>query len=108
MVFWLLLGLRRVAVLRRSVLTELDRRHPAPTAAAAVPVATDRAGFGTATGMRRYHAADCQMLAGKEGIRWAAEAAHVEAGLRPCPICTVGGLRPPTTPQERSVGEAPS
>jgi hypothetical protein len=87
MVGWLLRGLIRVATLRREVLAVLDRRHPA--SAAPTPVLTDRQGLGTVVGMRRYHRADCQMLAGKD-VTLAAATAHVEAGLAPCPIC-----RPP-------------
>lgn len=86
MVVWLLLGLRRVAGLRREVLTELDRQHPAPTARAAARDLTVSQKFGTVAGMRRYHAADCQLLAGK-AVTYAEPAAHEQAGLRPCPIC---------------------
>ena len=91
MVVWLLLGLRRVAMLRREVLTELDRRHPAPARPAA-PGLTTGQNFGTVAGMRRYHAADCQLLAGKD-VTFAALATHEQAGLRACPIClTVEGV----------------
>jgi ABC-type nickel/cobalt efflux system permease component RcnA len=86
MVAWLLLGLRRIAVLRREVLTVVDRRHPEPARVAARPQLSDRQGFGTVPGMRRYHAPDCQLLAGKDA-QFAPAAAHAEAGLRPCPIC---------------------
>lgn len=85
MVVWLLLGLRRVAVLRREVLTELDRRHPVPTRPAVRDLTAGQA-FGTVAGMRRYHVADCQLLAGKD-VTFAEPAAHEQAGLRPCPIC---------------------
>lgn len=88
MVIWLLLGLRRVAVLRREVLTELDRRHPKQ--ARAHRVLTDGHEFGTITGMRRYHAADCQLLEDKEAT-FAAASVHAEAGLMPCPICVQEG-----------------
>jgi hypothetical protein len=100
MVGWLLVGLRAVAVLRRDVLAELDRRYPERAKAAAA--VTDRADFGTVTGMRRYHTASCQMLDGKQ-VTYADAATHAAAGLAPCPICTVGGLRPPTTPRDLSV-----
>lgn len=93
MVVWLLLGLRRVAVLRREVLTELDRRHPAPAARTARAPLTDRQSFGTVVGMRRYHAAGCQMLDDKD-VTYADAAAHAGAGLLPCPICLgEGGSR---------------
>jgi ABC-type nickel/cobalt efflux system permease component RcnA len=100
MVGWLLVGLRAVAVLRRDVLAELDRRYPEPAQAAVAM--TDRSEFGTVTGMRRYHAASCQMLDGKK-VTYADAAAHAGAGLAPCPICMVEGLRPPTTPPDRRV-----
>ena len=85
MVVWLLLGLRRVAVLRRQVLADLDRRHPVAATGPVISV-TDRQNFGTAPGMRRYHALDCQMLDGK-AVTKADASAHEKAGLRPCPIC---------------------
>ncbi len=85
MVVWLLLGLRRVAVLRREVLTALDRRHPNP-APAPRSLVTDRQLLGTVPGMQRYHAADCQLLLGKQ-VQFADAASHDRAGLRPCPIC---------------------
>ena len=84
MVAWLLVGLRRVAVLRRGVLADLDRRNPAP-AKATVHV-TNRQDFGTVAGMRRYHADGCQMLDGK-AVTYADAATHDAAGLSPCPIC---------------------
>lgn len=87
MVAWLLLGLRRVATLRRDVLADLDRRHPEPAARAAV--LTDRQRLGTVPGMRRYHADGCQLLEGKAVI-YADATAHTEAGLTPCPICLGG------------------
>jgi len=86
MTVWLLLGLRRVSVLRREVLTAIDRRHPAPARAEARADMTDRHRFGTVTGMRRYHAANCQLLLGKD-VTFAEAGAHRKAGLRPCPIC---------------------
>jgi hypothetical protein len=88
MVFWLLMGLRRVATLRREVLVALDGSHPQPVAA--TPVLTDRQGLATVPGMRRFHLASCQMLEGKSGT-FATEAAHRQAGLRPCPICLPEG-----------------
>ncbi|HUR74067.1 MAG TPA: hypothetical protein VMZ00_07310 [Sporichthya sp.] len=92
MVGWLLRGLVRVATLRRQVLAELDRRRPQPVSAGAAPPLTERQELGTAAGMRRYHRAECQMLAGKD-VTFAAAAAHADAGLAPCPIClsTPGG-----------------
>ena len=86
MTVWLLLGLRRVAVLRREVLTTLDRRHPEPARAEARAAVTDRQQLGTVAGMRRYHAAGCQLLLGKD-VTFADAGTHVQAGLRPCPIC---------------------
>lgn len=85
MTVWLLLGLRRVAVLRREVLTTLDRQHPAARTAAPTGL-TDRQRLGTVPGMRRYHGANCQLLLGKD-VRFADAGTHVQAGLRPCPIC---------------------
>ncbi|MBA3742334.1 hypothetical protein [Sporichthya sp.] len=101
MVIWLLLGLRRVAVLRREVLTELDRRHPKPVRTPGV--LTDGQQFGTVTGMRRYHAAGCQLLEDK-APSFAAASVHAEAGLLPCPICTVGGAPPPDVPPNNTGG----
>jgi len=88
MVFWLLMGLRRVAVLRREVVTAVNRRHPEP--ARTSTVLTDRQELATAPGMRRFHLTTCQMLEGKEATV-ASEAAHAEAGLLPCPICLPSG-----------------
>lgn len=88
MVVWLLLGLRRVAVLRREVLIELDRRNPKPVRTRRV--LTDSQEYGTVTGMRRYHAADCQLLDDKTPT-FAAAAVHADAGLLPCPICVEEG-----------------
>lgn len=85
MVFWLLLGLRAVAVLRREVMTEVNRRHPEPAKRKTTDV-TDRQGYGVASGMKRYHAPGCQMLDGK-AVTFADEATHTSAGLTPCPIC---------------------
>lgn len=86
MVLWLLLGLRRVAVLRREVLATLERRHPEPLRVPVPAELTEHQRCGTVPGMRRYHAADCQLLLGKQ-VTYAEAAAHAEAGLRPCPIC---------------------
>lgn len=94
MVVWLLLGLRRVAVLRRAVLTALDRQHPEPgRVTTRTPELTDSQIFGTVSGMRRYHAAGCQLLLGKP-VTFAEAAVHANAGLQPCPICLgEGGQR---------------
>jgi fatty acid desaturase len=89
MVGWLLVGLGRVARLRREVLAELTRRHPEPVTAdwqVTTHQASVTVNFGTVPGMRRYHRADCQLLAGKQGT-YAATADHEKAGLAPCPIC---------------------
>lgn len=88
MLTWLLTGLQAVAVLRREVLAETERRYPAigigPDLAHASRDA--RAGFGTVAGMRRYHRPECQMLAGKD-ITYASIDAHLAAGLGPCGVC---------------------
>lgn len=92
MVVWLLVGLRSIAVLRREVMTQLDRRHPAPASGAAdLTVGQEgvRAGFGAANGMRRYHRDGCQLLAGKEAT-FTDEARQQQAGRVPCPICLAG------------------
>lgn len=90
MVFWLLMGLVRVAVLRREVLAELDRRHPEQ--ARTSPVLTERQGLATAPGMRRFHLTTCQLMEGKAAT-FGTESAHTEAGLLPCPICLPAGAR---------------
>jgi hypothetical protein len=91
MVAWLLVGLRSVAMLRREVLTELDRRHPAPARSAdAAAGVTERQGYAAANGMRRYHRDGCQLLAGKD-VTFTDEAAQRSAGRTPCPICLTAG-----------------
>jgi len=92
MVFWLLRGLVAVAVLRREVMAEVDRRHPEPARTA--PILTNRQGLATVAGMRRYHQADCQMLEGKDAS-FADEATHTQAGLLPCPICLAASTGSP-------------
>lgn len=91
MVFWLLMGLRRVAVLRREVMTEVNRRRPGPVST--VADLTERHGLATAPGMRRYHLASCQMLEGKAATL-ANEASHTRAGLLRCPICLAESPQP--------------
>ncbi len=89
MVFWLLTGMQAVAVLRREVLAELDRQHPAaPLGVADWTVAPRdaRHSFGTVPGMRRYHRASCRMLSGKDAS-FASIDAHAAAGLLPCGVC---------------------
>jgi ABC-type nickel/cobalt efflux system permease component RcnA len=88
MVFWLLLGLRSVAVLRREVMVEVNRRHPEPVRTPAI--LTDSHGLATVPGMRRFHLGTCQMLEGKTAT-FATAAEHAQAGLLPCPICLPEG-----------------
>jgi hypothetical protein len=88
MVFWLLRGLVAVAVLRREVLAEVNRRHPEPVRTA--PVLTGSQGLATVPGMRHFHLASCQMLEGKQ-VTFADEAAHAAKGLQACPICLADG-----------------
>jgi hypothetical protein len=84
---WLLAGLRAVTDLKREVLDELSRRLPVEAAAAApAGSAPGTTALGTAPGMRRYHRAECLMIAGKDAT-WAEAHAHVEAGLVPCGVC---------------------
>lgn len=92
MVVWLLLGLRAVTALKHDVLVDLEARLPAPREAASA-AATAPAGLGTVPGMRRYHRADCLMLAGKDAT-WADDAEHARAGLAPCGVCLHGGRQP--------------
>ncbi|MGQ0624834.1 MAG: hypothetical protein ACT4PP_09355 [Sporichthyaceae bacterium] len=85
---WLLAGLRNVAIARREVLTETDRRYPAPIAAAADVSAGV---YGSVAGMRRFHTLDCLMLTGKQLVT-ADAAGHRAAGLQPCGICLPDGI----------------
>lgn len=85
MVGWLVLGLTRVAILRREVVRRLDRTEPVAEAAVTAEVPTgDR--FGIATGMRRYHLAHCPLLAGKD-VRWLDAKTLAFADTEPCGIC---------------------
>jgi hypothetical protein len=89
MVVWLLFGLTTITRLRRAVYAEIDRRVSLAERAADAPAAATaeaRVGFGTVTGMRHYHRADCLMLAGKQAS-FAAAAEFTEAGLTPCGVC---------------------
>lgn len=89
MVFWLLTGMQSVAALRREVMAELDRRHPATPLGIAdwnLAPRDARHSFGTAAGMRRYHRPDCRLLSGKDASFTSIEA-HATAGLLPCGVC---------------------
>lgn len=92
MLSWLLTGLREVSLLRIEVLTEVDRRHPDPTVARAAAKEGSSSstptgeGFGTVAGMRRFHAASCQMLVGKD-VTFTTSADHLAAGRLPCGVC---------------------
>jgi hypothetical protein len=87
MVVWLLLGLISVATLRREVVRDLTARRNArataePETGELAPVGT----FGIATGMRRYHRAECDILVGKN-VRWLDHEALGFADAQPCGMC---------------------
>jgi hypothetical protein len=88
MVGWLVIGLAAVTRLRRTVIEDLTARSVRREAAhpAQVEAADGDRLFGITAGMRRYHRAECELLAGKEP-RWLDEQALVFAGTRPCGIC---------------------
>lgn len=93
MVAWLVAGLVSIATLRRGVMRDLALRYPAAeNAHASEETAQHQAvgTFGMATGMRRYHRADCDILVDKE-VRWLdSEALHF-AGALPCGMCDPDG-----------------
>jgi ABC-type nickel/cobalt efflux system permease component RcnA len=84
-VLWLFAGLTNLGRLRREVLGELALRAAEDAQDDPFEAAHD-ARFGIATGMRRHHRADCELLAGKT-VTWL-EADEVPAtGTAPCGIC---------------------
>lgn len=93
MVTWLVAGLVSIAKLRRGVMRDLAVRYPeAENARGSEETAQHQAvgTFGIATGMRRYHRADCDILVDKE-VRWLdSESLHF-AGALPCGMCDPDG-----------------
>jgi hypothetical protein len=85
-VLWLFVGLTNLGRLRRDVLGELALRTAEDAPDGPVEVVEHDGRVGIATGMRRHHRADCELLAGKN-VTWL-EAADVPAtGTQPCGIC---------------------
>jgi hypothetical protein len=92
MVAWLVAGLISLAKLRRGVLRDLAVSYPdAKTQRRDETAPQQGVGtYGIATGMRRYHRADCDVLVDKD-VRWLdAEALHF-AGALPCGMCDPDG-----------------
>lgn len=89
MVAWLVAGLVSIAKLRRGVMRDLAVRYPEATAQHGNETASLRAvgTFGIATGMRRYHRADCDILADKD-VQWLDSEAVRSTGALPCGMCS--------------------
>lgn len=88
MVAWLVAGLVSLATLRRGVLRDLAVRYPTAESDRRDETAPQHAvgTFGIASGMRRYHLADCDLLAGKD-VRWLdSESLHFADAI-PCGMC---------------------
>lgn len=103
MVAWLLAGLVAVGTLRRTVLRDVAARAPANWAALsfAAPPSEALGRFGIATGMRRYHRPECDLLAGKT-VRWLDAQALEFAVTEPCGMCS-----PTSSSSTSSIGSAP-
>ncbi len=87
MVVWLLAGLVSVSTMRRSVMHDLAIRYPADVPQTALTAEQPLVGqFGIATGMRRYHRPDCDVLIGKT-VQWQDEEFFLSAGTTPCGMC---------------------
>lgn len=77
------IGRRRLALFGNVELAEQTALDHSPGVAAGDLVA--------APTMTRYHRADCSFVSDKAGLTAATEAAHQEAGRRPCGVCLSGG-----------------
>jgi hypothetical protein len=86
---WLLVGMRRIALLRAPVVAEVRRRKRAELAARprVVRVEVDPpSGFAVLPGTRRYHRPDCLLLTGKD-VAFGPIADHEADGRLPCGVC---------------------
>lgn len=89
-VLWLVSGLTQLGRLRRDVLAELALREGQHEQS--VEVIDAGARWGIATGMRRHHESDCELLVGKD-VRWLTAAEVADSGTLPCGICRPEALR---------------
>lgn len=80
---WLAHGLRQVALLRRHV---VGRPSEGPVHRDPVPVPAPTSQWGTCSGMRRFHRAECSLLVGKQ-VQWLDRPLAGASELLPCGIC---------------------
>jgi len=84
---WLIVGYRRVALRRRSLLAGVAA-DPAPSVAPTAMAGAAAAGevFVRGARMSHYHRSGCHLVAGKD-VEAAGTSDHEAAGCRPCPVC---------------------